>query len=332
MHMHDDEAWATLYGSQMGKLKWSADWISWAEWGAIAIFALLAAICAVVTGVPVSGVLRKAVILALLLPLWPLFVWRFGSKGALIGDIPAKLCAATATLSVIQYYAAMTSADRPPFDHTLILMDHAMGFDWLVAREWLTGQPLLWQIASLAYQALLPELGIVLLTLAIVAPDRARCVVTALILSLAPTLLIFWLVPADGPFGVYGINDGSGAATGTQHYLMARAYAFTAIPLDNLQGIIAFPSFHACSAVLMTYLMRGVRIMFPAALVLNSAMIAATPVIGGHYLTDVIAGIVVAGATIILLMLLDRARIERPAGRGEAGQVGGISVSPVPSP
>src|SRR5689334_17928478 len=88
-------------------------WISAAEWGAIAVIVAIDASGALVTGVPVAGALKRGVLFVLLLPLWPIFAWRFGHKGALIGQIPAKLCASTSALSVTQYYAAMTSGGRP---------------------------------------------------------------------------------------------------------------------------------------------------------------------------------------------------------------------------
>lgn len=283
-------------------------WISAAEWGVIAGIVAIDALCALATGIPVAGALKRSVVFLLLLPLWPLFAWRFGRKGALIGQIPAKLCASTSALSVTQYYAAMASSGRPMIDASLIEIDRALGFDWPTAHAWLAAQPWLWQVFTVAYHALLPEMGVILFVLALVAPERAARVITAMIVSIIPTLLIFWLVPVGGPFSVYEVGHVSSAVTGTEHYLLSRAGGFAAVPLDNPQGIIAFPSFHACAAVLLTWLARGVRILFPLAFILNAAMIAATPVIGGHHLIDIIAGLAVAGLTVLALQWLDGPR------------------------
>src|SRR6185312_2809386 len=92
---------------------------------------------------------------------------------------------------------------------------------------------------------------------------------------------------------------------GTEHYLQMRAHALPAIPLDDIRGIIAFPSYHAACAVILTYFLRGIPLLFPAAALFNLAMLLATPVIGGHYIVDVLAGVVVAAGTITALELIE---------------------------
>ena len=59
-------------------------------------------------------------------------------------------------------------------------------------------------------------------------------------------------------------------------------------------------SFHAASAVLYMWALWPVRGFASLAIAMNVLMIAATPVIGAHYMIDVIGGIVVAGGSIML--------------------------------
>lgn len=63
-------------------------------------------------------------------------------------------------------------------------------------------------------------------------------------------------------------------------------------------GIIAFPSFHCASAILNIWAVWQVRALRLPFLALNLVMIAATPLIGGHYLSDLIGGTIVAAVTI----------------------------------
>jgi len=59
-------------------------------------------------------------------------------------------------------------------------------------------------------------------------------------------------------------------------------------------GIVEFPSFHTASAVLLTW---GFWAMRPARFVtvpLNLAVLFASVPIGGHYLPDIMGGIIVA--------------------------------------
>ena len=64
----------------------------------------------------------------------------------------------------------------------------------------------------------------------------------------------------------------------------------TRISLTQVNGLITFPSFHAALAIILIYASRGVKVLFPAFLVLNLLMLAATPTVGGHYFIDIIAG------------------------------------------
>jgi membrane-associated phospholipid phosphatase len=66
------------------------------------------------------------------------------------------------------------------------------------------------------------------------------------------------------------------------------------IALESMQGLISIPSLHAAMAVLLVYTARGIRFVLPASLALNLAMLASTPIEGGHYLVDVFAGCALA--------------------------------------
>jgi len=68
--------------------------------------------------------------------------------------------------------------------------------------------------------------------------------------------------------------------------------------LFKLSGIVSFPSFHAASAVLYMWALWPVRRIGGIAAVLNLMMIAATPVIGAHYIVDVAGGVALAAGSI----------------------------------
>src|SRR5207237_10724371 len=70
-----------------------------------------------------------------------------------------------------------------------------------------------------------------------------------------------------------------------------------------LKGVIAFPSFHAVLAVLFTYTHRGSRIFRPIA-AFNALMLLSIPSEGGHYLVDIIGGVVVGGVAILATSVL----------------------------
>jgi hypothetical protein len=74
------------------------------------------------------------------------------------------------------------------------------------------------------------------------------------------------------------------------------------------EGIITFPSLHAALAVIVSVALWPVRwlrwpiLLLNAAMlvVLNAAMLVATPIDGSHYLTDVLAGVGLAALSLLL--------------------------------
>lgn len=65
-------------------------------------------------------------------------------------------------------------------------------------------------------------------------------------------------------------------------------------------GIIGFPSFHCVAALLNGWALWKIRSLRLCGLVLNLFMIAATPIMGGHYLLDLISGAIVAVISVSL--------------------------------
>jgi hypothetical protein len=67
----------------------------------------------------------------------------------------------------------------------------------------------------------------------------------------------------------------------------------------GLGGIVTFPSFHAASAVLYAWALWPARWMRPIVVLAFTAMLAATPINGGHYFIDIIAGTAIAVLAIV---------------------------------
>jgi len=268
---------------------------------------------------------------ALMLGLWALLSLVSNLTGlargtAWIAEIPAKLSLALAALATLQYYAVWISAPTPLWDDLLIRIDQALGFDWMTVCRWLLSMPPLVQVLRLAYEALLPEVVVVLLVLVFVSPDGARRFTTALILSLLPTIAILWLMPVEGAFAHYQVASPPSFVT---TFRQLRLHELTAVPAIT-DGIISFPSYHACAAVLLVYFLRPIPIAFPIAIFVNGLMVTATPLYGGHYLTDVLAGIVVAAVTIALLEH-QRRSASKPT-KSELAQTVGLPSKNVTSP
>src|SRR5207245_9651285 len=123
-------------------------------------------------------------------------------------------------------------------------------------------------------------------------------------------LLLFVLIPARGPLAAvwHGPIPYMPASALYQAELIPqlRSHGLGEIHLESLQGVVCAPSFHAASGVLyIVAAWRAAPLRWPL-LVINAAMLLATPVEGTHYLVDIIAGAAVAVASILLVRFLAR--------------------------
>ena len=94
------------------------------------------------------------------------------------------------------------------------------------------------------------------------------------------------------------------------HLKALRDGSMTTIDVGKLTGLITFPSYHAVMAVLLAYAARGTFLSF-LALVLNALMLLSVMSEGGHYLTDAIAGVGIAVASILIVRFVARGLARR---------------------
>jgi len=211
---------------------------------------------------------------------------------------PALRCAAL--LLVFQAAAACLSylliALAPPLtDATLARWDAALGIDWRVLRQSQAALPALAQIVlSAAYDSGLPQILAVVLYLGFSGRgDRLHDFMNR---YAAVTLLVILLsapIPAAGAFKHFGV----GPVADLWHFEALRDGGLRTLSLQAMQGLISMPSLHAAMAMLLAHALFATPLRWPA-LALNALMLAATPVLGGHYVVDVIAGTAVAAAVI----------------------------------
>jgi membrane-associated phospholipid phosphatase len=201
-------------------------------------------------------------------------------------------------VGVLQYLAAVV----PPGsgDAALAAIDQRLGFDWPALYGWTMAHPLVAEASDKIYNAFGWEIPFVILMLGVSEPERIAEYVTALAVALLLTVPFLCLLPVAGPFVFYGHTDIPQAAY-TDHYLALRSGALRTIDLSDLRGIVSFPSFHTSGALLCALAMARHPLVFWPMLAFNTLVMAATPIMGGHYLVDVIGGIGVAGATAIMV-------------------------------
>ena len=205
------------------------------------------------------------------------------------------LCAFSMGASVLNYLLLTHAGAR--MDEGLAALDRALGFDWPGAMIWMAHHPRVNALAYFAYNSMLPQVALLTVALATTRPHLVYRFVAALALGALSCIGIWCLAPSFGAFSVY---------PHVPHMTLAldSAYAQELVRLlkegpglispRDAKGLIGFPSYHAVMALLVAYYAwRLVLLRYPA-LLLNLAVIFATPIQGGHHLMDVIGAVPVA--------------------------------------
>jgi membrane-associated phospholipid phosphatase len=242
-----------------------------------------------------------------------------------LGAISQLLFVAT-IMGPLTYVAG--TANWPLQDHALLAIDRALGMDpeWIASyvndHDWLGGL-LLRGYGLIKWMLLLTPI-VLSLTLRLV---RLQVFVFAFSLTLIVTVAISTFIPAIGTY--YGLNiepsqfptvDASMYKAQLRDILALRDGSLRYLEMFKLAGIVSFPSFHAASAVLYLWALwpvRGVGIITTA---LNLLMIAATPVIGAHYMIDVIGGVALAAICIVLCKYVMKTVALSSSSTAQAGQ------------
>lgn len=201
---------------------------------------------------------------------------------------------------ILSYMLARTGG--PLWDERFVAWDRALGLDWLAYVRLVDSLPWLVQPLRLAYGSLIPQLIVLLLAFGFSGRFRElRIVVLAAIFSGTATVLLSPFFPAVSSYVHLGLtadnfqnlNPWAGYAH-LQHFTALRDGSIGQVGLAQMEGIITFPSYHAGLSTVTLYGFWMTRIgwlRWPGVTV-AVATILATPVDGGHYFVDVLAGVV----------------------------------------
>jgi hypothetical protein len=241
--------------------------------------------------------------------------YRFRRPDARIAttlESTALLIVFSAVAAALSY--AVAAFDNPYWDNSFTAWDRALGLNWTGYLSVVAGHPWLAAAYGVAYASLMPQLVAATLVLGFSGRLVAcRRFVLAVILAGFATVAISAFMPALSCFIHFGLPardystldltaafDPYGPLNGL------RAGTLKVISLTGAEGIIAFPSFHAALGVIFAMAFWRVRWMRWPGLALNGLLIASTPINGGHYFVDVLAGIMVALASLFAARALQR--------------------------
>jgi hypothetical protein len=211
-----------------------------------------------------------------------------------------QLAFAIAMMTTLTYLT--TAIGLPLQDKLLLAWDIALGLDFRKHLDVVNAHPELVRLFAPSYSSITWQLVAMVAALPLLGRyRRIGEAVCAFILSLLITTCISALVPAIGVYDVlhltpadYPYFDPGGYNDTARDVPLLRSGDLRLLDLPRLVGVLTFPSFHAVSAILYIWAFWPVAWLRLLVVPLNVAMIAATPIGGGHYFVDVIAGIAVA--------------------------------------
>jgi membrane-associated phospholipid phosphatase len=199
---------------------------------------------------------------------------------------------------LLAYGAAATGL--PYRDAELLAADRWLGFDLRAYLDFVNARPWLATLSLLTYMSMLWQSPIVFVVLTLTGRfERLQTFAVTLVISLVITIAIFALFPALGWYGYLNFDPAAYPNLGffsdfVSHLEAVHSGALRAVPLDDLRGVISFPSYHAAAAVIAVWAVWPVRLVRWPLLVLDVLMVASTPIEGTHYFVDVIGGVVVS--------------------------------------
>lgn len=225
-------------------------------------------------------------------------------------NVALQLAISTPALCILSYLSA--GLNYPLQDKHLLAADAFFFFDWLQWASWLNGWPIFAAILTLAYRLCGIQLIIIVLCLFMTGRTlhMQRFLITFLYSALVVVILAA-IFPAVGAHLYYNTDMSpwpnlhpAAARLHEAALLGMRNHTMAVLALDNAEGIITFPSFHGALTVLAIYAawpLRWLRLPF---IILNILILISTPFDGGHYLSDILAGLAIAAQAIWLAQKL----------------------------
>ena len=269
--------------------------------GLVAFTAAAATIGAWARGIHVDGLLQPTAVVAGL----AFLAWLRPAFRLCLSSLAILVAFSTAFSTLI--YVLGTSP-WPLADPELADFDALLGIDAPRIALATAAHPLLAKVLFFIYFSVIPQTILVLVWLGFRNDERLSLFLYRFMICGLVTAACFYFVPA---LGTSRTNPTVWNIDPLRDLLALRSGALTTVRWQAVEGIVTFPSFHAIWAILLILAMPTWPIV-----VLNVLMVISTVTSGGHYVIDVVAGILVCA---FVVPITDRQvaalkmRCDRPA-------------------
>jgi len=230
------------------------------------------------------------------------------------------MVAFTTFLSILTY--AGTPLNAPLADDWLKTSDAMLGIHLPLVVEWMSHHPSLKMLFDLAYPSVMFSTLLALVVLGLNEDEwRLQAFVLQFMIAGLITTAFYFAFPAVAPVGSFDYPITPQQEGFLEHFQALRSGELRVVTLRRVEGLVTFPSFHTCWALLLAWGFRHNRwLRFPM-LVLNLAVAASTVTTGWHYATDVLGGIGVAAVSVLATGYL------RPRLSGSAPLIPSLPIS-----
>nr|WP_041757825.1 phosphatase PAP2 family protein [Bradyrhizobium sp. ORS 278] len=218
----------------------------------------------------------------------------------------AQTVLAFSVLASLSYI--VTAAGLPLQDANLLAIDQSLGFDFRHYLSFVNDRPWLITVLGFGYRSIAWSIVVIVVALPLLGHCRRIAEFNlAISLTAALTCCMTLIVPAVGVYYALGLTPSDYPNLLPQAYYdtardmpLVRDGTLRLLDISQLVGIVTFPSFHAAAVVLYGWALWPLRWLRPFNVILNGTMLLSTPVGGGHFLIDIIAGIVIALVSILV--------------------------------
>ncbi len=210
----------------------------------------------------------------------------------------------TIVLSVFNYL--LLPLWRDPIDPFLVKIDALFGYSWPGIVEFSGRHPWFNELTRYAYVSTLGQMALLVIILGFGGKQKELHMFLLSIIVSGMVTIGFWaLFPA---FGTSVLYDISGTIEQAAKPVVGSAYGAELLRLGaegpqfitpkDIEGLVAFPSYHTIIAVLAVYAARTNRLLFPIIFMINLFVLPGVLIHGGHHLIDVFGGLLTAYGTI----------------------------------
>lgn len=221
-------------------------------------------------------------------------------------------------------------------DARLSAIDRSLSpwLSWPEMVNWLASFPTLFRSLNYVYASVPYQLAVLLGLLSVSGRVRAmQRLVAASGIAGCVGIAIFMFIPALGPYIFYQV-----APEQVPELAVTLAFDFpivleglksgqiATLSADAMSGLICCPSFHAASATILAFLWWDNRRLRWPLVALNAGVCFAAMPIGGHYMTDILAGIALGIASMRIATRV------LPDGQADADRAASLTSAPTAPP